>query len=45
VLALEELRARRPGVRVITFGEAGGMGESFEHEELGIATPGQLAQA
>ena len=45
LLALEELRSRRPQVRVVTFGETGGMGASFAHEELGIATPGQLAQA
>ena len=45
LLALEDLRMRRPDVRVVTFGEAGGMGASFPHDELGIATPGQLAQA
>lgn len=44
-LALEELVARRPEIRVVTFGEAGGLRSTYSHEELGIATPDQLAWA
>jgi glycosyltransferase involved in cell wall biosynthesis len=44
-LALEELKARRPDTNVVTFGETDAMKGTFEHRELGVATPGQLAHA
>ena len=45
MLALEELNARRPGVRVVTFGQGGGLELTFAHRDMGVATPGQLALA
>jgi len=43
VLALQELLERRPGTRVVMFGEQRHMRWAFPYELLGIATPGQLA--
>jgi len=45
LLALEELRRRRPDLRVVAFGEVGGLPATFAHEDLGVAKPGQLALA
>jgi len=45
LMALEELRRRRPGLRVVTFGETGSLPATFPHEGLGVAEPGQLALA
>ena len=45
LLALEELKLRRPDTRVLLFGEEGPVGTSFDYEHLGIATPQQLAWA
>jgi len=45
MLALEELRHRRPELRVVAFGEVGGLPATFPHQDLGVATPGQLALA
>ncbi len=44
-LALDELVARLPDTRVVTFGQAGGIGVGFPCEELGVATPDQLARS
>jgi len=43
LLALEELRARRPDVRIVTFGHTQPLPAGLSYEQLGIATPGQLA--
>jgi glycosyltransferase involved in cell wall biosynthesis len=43
LLALEELRARRPDLRVVTFGHTQPLATALSYEQLGIATPGQLA--
>ena len=45
LLALEELRRRRPDLRVVAFGEAGALPATFPHEALGVTKPGQLALA
>ena len=45
VLALEELCARRPGTRVVAFGQAAPLKTAFASESLGVAMPGRLAEA
>jgi glycosyltransferase involved in cell wall biosynthesis len=45
MLALEELKRRRPDTRVVLFGEEEPIGSAFDYEHLGIATPAQLAWA
>jgi O-antigen biosynthesis protein len=45
LLALEELKRRRPDVRVVMFGEIEPIDAPFEYEHLGIASPEQLAWA
>jgi glycosyltransferase involved in cell wall biosynthesis len=45
VLALEELCARRPGTRVIAFGQDQPLKTAFHNESLGVAQPAQLAAA
>jgi O-antigen biosynthesis protein len=45
MLALEELKRRRPDTRCVLFGAAEEIPSAFDHEELGIATPAQLAWA
>ena len=45
MLALEELKRRRPQTRVVLFGEEEAPGSAFDYEHLGIATPPQLAWA
>ncbi len=42
-LAIAELKRRRPDLRVVLFGEEPGPATSFEYENLGVATPRQLA--
>lgn len=42
-LALSELKRRRPDLRIVMFGEEPGPATSFEYENLGVATPTQLA--
>lgn len=44
-LALEELTARLPDTRVMTFGQDGGLGMRFPYRELGVTTPDQLAHS
>ncbi len=43
-LALEELKRRRPGVRVVLFGETHPYPLSFEHEHLGVVGSAVLAR-
>jgi glycosyltransferase involved in cell wall biosynthesis/GT2 family glycosyltransferase len=43
MLGLEELRRRRPDVRVVGFGDPDPFPASFEYEHLGVATPEQLS--
>jgi glycosyltransferase involved in cell wall biosynthesis len=43
LLALEELRSRRPDLRIVTFGHTQPLPTALSYEQLGIATPGQLA--
>lgn len=43
VLALEELKRRRPDVRAVLFGDTQPLATPFDHEHLGIASPEQLA--
>ena len=45
VLALEELCARRPGTRIVAFGQAAPLKTAFANESLGVATPERLARA
>jgi glycosyltransferase involved in cell wall biosynthesis len=45
LLALEELVRRRPGVRVVTFGQEDPLETSIPYEQLGVAKPTQLARA
>lgn len=44
-LALEELKRRRPDVRVVTFGDTKDVATTFSYEQLGIVAPEQLAWA
>jgi glycosyltransferase involved in cell wall biosynthesis len=45
ILALTELRRRRPDVRIVTFGDIHSTATPYPHEHLGIATPEQLSWA
>jgi O-antigen biosynthesis protein len=45
MLALEELKRRRPDTRCVLFGSDTEIASAFDHEELGVATPAQLAWA
>ncbi|MEX1141143.1 MAG: glycosyltransferase [Thermoleophilaceae bacterium] len=42
-LALEELKRRRPDVRVVMFGDTNDVATTFEYEQLGITAPERLA--
>jgi glycosyltransferase involved in cell wall biosynthesis len=44
LLALHELRRRRPDVRVVMFGDSRPLEPTFDYEHLGIATPSELAR-
>jgi glycosyltransferase involved in cell wall biosynthesis len=44
VLALQELRRRRPGVEIALFGEAREVATPFEHEHLGVLDSRALAR-
>ncbi len=43
ILALAELRARRPDLRIVLFGDRDPLPTPFAYEHIGIATPEQLA--
>ncbi len=43
ILALAELRARRPDLRIVLFGDRYPMPTPFSYEHIGIASPEQLA--
>ena len=43
VRALQELRRRRPGVRLVLFGDSELVATTFDYEHLGIASPEQLS--
>ena len=43
VRALEELRRRRPDVRLVLFGDEGLLATTFDYEHVGIARPEQLS--
>ena len=45
MLALEELRRRRPDLRIVLFGDTKPNKAPFEYEHLGIASPDELALA
>jgi glycosyltransferase involved in cell wall biosynthesis len=45
VLALEELCARRPGTRVVAFGQSVPLKTAFACESIGVAMPPRLAEA
>ncbi len=45
VLALEELKRRRPDVRIVTFGTRKPLQPTFSHEFLGVVSPRELAWA
>jgi glycosyltransferase involved in cell wall biosynthesis/SAM-dependent methyltransferase len=45
ILALEELRRRRPDVRIVLFGSSKPVKTPFAHEDLEIAAPEELARA
>jgi O-antigen biosynthesis protein len=45
LLALEELKRRRPAVEVALFGEARSIALPFEHLDLGVMAPDKLAHA
>jgi O-antigen biosynthesis protein len=45
LLALEELRRRRPDVRILTFGHTKALRTSMGYEALGVAAPAQLARS
>jgi glycosyltransferase involved in cell wall biosynthesis len=44
ILALEELVRRRPGLRVVFFGDTGSLRIPFAHEALGLIDPPALAR-
>ena len=44
ILALEELVRRRPGLRVVFFGDTGSLRIPFPHESLGLIDPPALAR-
>jgi len=43
VLAFQELRKRRPSLRIILYGDKDPLWTTFDHEYVGVATPNQLA--
>jgi glycosyltransferase involved in cell wall biosynthesis len=43
VLALAELRARRPGLRIVMFGHRQPLSTPFPYEHIGVASPEQLS--
>jgi glycosyltransferase involved in cell wall biosynthesis len=43
-IALHELHRRRPGLRVVTFGQDRPLGLPFDHEHLGVVAPEVLAR-
>jgi glycosyltransferase involved in cell wall biosynthesis len=45
ILALEELYSRRPGTRIVGFGQTDTLKAGFPTESLGVATPARLAEA
>jgi glycosyltransferase involved in cell wall biosynthesis len=45
LLALAELKRRRPGVQVELFGDPRGAGALVEHRDLGVLPPDELARA
>jgi|GEM_PF-88919 len=45
MLALQELHARRPGLRIVLFGDIEPADAPFPYEHLGVASPDQLAWA
>jgi O-antigen biosynthesis protein len=45
LLALEELRRRRPDLRILTFGHKKPLRTSLAYEALGVAAPAQLARS
>ncbi|MEA2424758.1 MAG: hypothetical protein QOH13_1168 [Thermoleophilaceae bacterium] len=45
LLALAELKRRRPGLAIELFGDPRGAGALVEHRDLGVLAPGELAQA
>jgi glycosyltransferase involved in cell wall biosynthesis len=45
LLALAELKRRRPGVEIELFGDPRGAGALFEHRDLGVLPPDELARA
>jgi glycosyltransferase involved in cell wall biosynthesis len=44
LLALDELKRRRPGVRIVIFGQEKRLPTSFAYEHLGIVSPAELAR-
>ncbi len=44
LMALAELHARRPDVRILMFGETHPMASAFPYEHLGVASPQELAE-
>jgi glycosyltransferase involved in cell wall biosynthesis len=45
LLALEEMRRRRPDLRILTFGHTKALGTAMGYEALGVAPPAQLARS
>jgi glycosyltransferase involved in cell wall biosynthesis/SAM-dependent methyltransferase len=45
LLALQELKRRRPDVRIVLFGNDAPIKAPFEYEDLGVATPEELSWA
>jgi len=43
-IALQELQRRRPGLRVVLFGQEDQLGLPFDHEHLGVVEPEVLAR-
>lgn len=44
IMAIAELKRRRPDVRVLSFGDAHEIDMPFDYEHLGVLAPAQLAQ-
>ncbi|WP_051221774.1 glycosyltransferase [Conexibacter woesei] len=44
IMAIAELKRRRPDVRVLSFGDTREIDMPFEYEHLGVLSPAQLAQ-
>jgi glycosyltransferase involved in cell wall biosynthesis/GT2 family glycosyltransferase len=45
LLAIEELKRRRPDIRILTFGHKTSLRTTVGYEALGVATPAQLARS